>query len=152
MATHELKTWPEYFEEVWADTKGFELRKDDRNFQVGDTLVLREWKPVSEKYTGREVPVTVTYILKDFPGIEPGYWRQCFEAYRECETEHGADNIQLVLSTHWASEGYWIEAKGKDLSAEDYAYTGTEVWEFYERLKTEIEAAEKEGRHPKFTL
>ena len=42
MQTHELKTWPEYFEAVKDGTKNFELRKDDRGFKAGDHLVLAE--------------------------------------------------------------------------------------------------------------
>lgn len=73
MATHELKTWPQYFEGVYQGRKGFEFRKNDRDYKVGDTLVLQEWFPKEEWYSGREVKVSVTYILQDFPGIEPGY-------------------------------------------------------------------------------
>jgi len=60
--THVLKTWPEYFEAVYFGEKPFEVRKNDRNFQVGDTLVLREWDPEKEDYTGRKLEVLVTYM------------------------------------------------------------------------------------------
>ena len=46
MSMHELKIWPEYFLPVIEGRKTFEVRReDDRTFAVGDTLVLREWKP-----------------------------------------------------------------------------------------------------------
>jgi len=38
---HELKTDPFVFDEVQAGDKTFEIRKDDRGFRVGDTLVLK---------------------------------------------------------------------------------------------------------------
>jgi hypothetical protein len=38
---HELKTDPQPFDDMAAGLKTFELRKDDRGFQVGDTLRLR---------------------------------------------------------------------------------------------------------------
>ena len=59
---HVLKTWTEYFEAVYAGHKTFEIRKDDRGFQVGDTLILRDWDRNEGNYTGRKLEVEVTYI------------------------------------------------------------------------------------------
>ena len=59
---HELKILPEYFDEVVSGRKTFEVRKDDRGFQIGDTLILKEWN--RGRYTGREVAVEVTYIYR----------------------------------------------------------------------------------------
>ena len=42
MTTHNLKTWSCYFIEVLAGNKTFELRKNDRDYKVGDTLNLIE--------------------------------------------------------------------------------------------------------------
>lgn len=74
MIIHELKTWPEYFEEVFAGRKTFEVRQNDRGFNVGDQLFLREYDPETKCYTGRELTRTVTYILRgrDFTGIHDG--------------------------------------------------------------------------------
>ena len=60
---HELKILPQYFEEVWNENKTFELRKDDRDYKVGDTLRLLEFDYGT--YTGRECNRTILYILKD---------------------------------------------------------------------------------------
>jgi hypothetical protein len=70
--THELKIWPEYYEKVLWGTKKWELRKNDRNFKVGDFILLQEFNSV--KYTGREIQVEVTYILHGPSfGLEEGY-------------------------------------------------------------------------------
>jgi hypothetical protein len=70
---HELKTWPEFFERVWCNDKRFELRKDDRGYQGGDTLMLREWSK-ARGYSGRAVRARVTYLLGgEWPGLAPGY-------------------------------------------------------------------------------
>jgi len=69
---HELKCWPEYFEAVISGAKTFEVRKNDRDFRVGDVLLLNEYGPFSG-YTGRETRQIVNYILpfSKIPGIEP---------------------------------------------------------------------------------
>jgi hypothetical protein len=63
---HDLKIWPEFFEEVLADRKKAEIRKADRPFTVGDTLRLQEWIPEASVPTGREVMRTITYISAPF--------------------------------------------------------------------------------------
>lgn len=60
---HELKTWKQYFEEVFMGRKTFEIRKNDRNFKRGDILILKEWDNDNKSYTGREMARRVTYIL-----------------------------------------------------------------------------------------
>lgn len=60
---HDLKTWPGVFHEVASGAKTFEIRYNDRNFQVGDLLLLREFDPEIEDYSGYTMTVRVTYIL-----------------------------------------------------------------------------------------
>ena len=64
MNIHDLKIWPIFFESVVAGHKKCEVRKDDRDFNVGDTLNLHEWDPETKKYTGAKVTVKVTHILR----------------------------------------------------------------------------------------
>lgn len=72
--THLLKTWPEYFEAVARLDKTFEVRKNDRDFKVGDLLVLQEYDNEHDWITGRYVAVTVTYVLQGGQfGVDPGY-------------------------------------------------------------------------------
>lgn len=69
-----LKTWPEYFEEVKAGTKSFEVRKDDRPFRPGVVLVLQEYEPTTSTYSGRVCRRRVKQVWrKDFPGLQQGY-------------------------------------------------------------------------------
>jgi len=63
MRLHELKTWPEYYQPMEDGIKQFEWRKDDRNYEVGDLLLLREWTSKTSSYTGREQLVYVEYIM-----------------------------------------------------------------------------------------
>ncbi len=59
---HYLKTLPEHYQPHVERKKMFEARFDDRDFKVGDYLVLEEWD--GEKYTGRKNTAEVTYILR----------------------------------------------------------------------------------------
>lgn len=74
MRVHELKISPKYFEDVKANKKNFELRKDDRDFKVGDFITLREYD--NGQYTGREIKnIPIGYILRNVPeyGLKEGY-------------------------------------------------------------------------------
>jgi hypothetical protein len=70
---HILKSWPEYFELSINAVKPFELRYDDRGFNPGDKLILREWDPNTGSYTGRIVGGAVTCIVTGYPWLMPGF-------------------------------------------------------------------------------
>lgn len=67
MKAHDLKTHPAPFRAVWDGIKLFEVRVNDRGFEVGDLLYLHEWRPETHKrgayYTDRRVLARVTYML-----------------------------------------------------------------------------------------
>lgn len=85
MREHILKTWPNAFDAVKDGRKCFEWRKDDRGFEVGDVLVLREWDPhggtygFSGDYVWRldggynELRARVTYVLRGAFGVPADY-------------------------------------------------------------------------------
>lgn len=114
---HELKTWPPYFEEVLNGNKTFEVRKNDRGFKVGDTLVLKEWNPngyssvspneMTGAYTGREVKRQISYILEggyrpyfglhhdyDILGLKP---LSGFDAAEGCDKEKLANDLLIEI-------------------------------------------------------
>ena len=83
---HILKTWPNAWHAVRDGKKMFEWRKDDRGFEVGDVLVLRQWDPApfgnllqpigyvrpgAGQYV--DLRVVVTYILRGQFGVPPDY-------------------------------------------------------------------------------
>jgi len=59
---HRLKTWPNHFREILMGRKHTEFRRHDRDFQVGDIFVLREYDPKKNEYSGRELQRKVTYL------------------------------------------------------------------------------------------
>jgi len=81
----DLKILPEYYAAVLEGTKRFEVRLDDRDYQVGKVYWLREWVPAVARcaegilgqddshYTGRSMLVVINYVLRGVPGLAPGY-------------------------------------------------------------------------------
>jgi len=83
---HKLKTWPEYFVGLLHGVKTFEVRKDDRHFAVGDELVLCEWIPETESFTGRQLRKRITYMM------------------------HGMGNVGVIGPARGVSLGYVVLA------------------------------------------
>ena len=75
MATHKLKVWSDYMDDLLNGKKTFELRFNDRNFQVGDILILEEYDKEKKEYLGKSLKVEVTYLLdnKVFDAIKDGF-------------------------------------------------------------------------------
>lgn len=78
MTTHELKTFPPYFAAVAEGRKTFEVRWNDRAYQAGDMVVLREWDPARgcdcratslshqrrcTRYTGRTIAAGIDCVI-----------------------------------------------------------------------------------------
>lgn len=78
---HHVKCETVFFEDVVNDRKAFEVRKNDRDYQIGDDMVLMEWDKALQEFTGREERVTIIYMLEGYPGIEAGYCILGIERY-----------------------------------------------------------------------
>lgn len=68
---HDVKLGATFFEDVKTGRKTFELRKNDRGYKEGDTIVLHEYKDGAT--TGRTITKKIVYMLEDFTGLEDGY-------------------------------------------------------------------------------
>lgn len=77
---HYLKSDPEVFQAVFDGRQTFEIRYDDRNYQVGDVLLLQETTFTGKEmaagaelvYTGRHLLRRVTYKLSGY-GLGQGW-------------------------------------------------------------------------------
>ena len=73
---HTIKAWPHFFAALERGDKNFEVRRDDRNYKIGDLLEIHEYDP-SYGHTRRCPPLLfdVTYVLmaEDFPALMPGF-------------------------------------------------------------------------------
>lgn len=61
--THEVKCWKAPFAAVKSGAKPWELRFNDRDYRVGDTLRQREWDDVDCRYTGDETSHRIGWAL-----------------------------------------------------------------------------------------
>jgi len=71
--THQVKVWREFWPQTVGGRQPFQIRRNDRDFQAGDQLELREWDKSLHQYTGARAEVTVQAIYHGIPGLEPGY-------------------------------------------------------------------------------
>lgn len=105
MAEHTMKTDPEVFEAVWTGAKTFEIRLNDRGFQVGDTLRLRETKFTGLQmhmgqpleYTGRELTKTVSHVLSGY-GLADSWVCLSFAAPQAPSGQQAEARKKLLLS------------------------------------------------------
>ena len=82
MKLHELKIKDEYFKEVLRENKTFELRKNDRDYQVGDLIHFVDIDG-NPSYNEKLV-FQITYILQNVQeyGLDKDY---CILAIKKLE-------------------------------------------------------------------
>lgn len=76
MGDHELKVMPPLFAGIDARIANFLLVPTEPAICVGHILLLREWQPTWQDYTGRLAYRRVTYLLGGgdcAPGLLPGW-------------------------------------------------------------------------------
>jgi len=60
---HVLKIWPEFYREHAMGTRRFEIRKNDRGYDVGDLVVLQPYDPTNNAYLpGPELTYRITTV------------------------------------------------------------------------------------------
>lgn len=102
---HELKTDPAVFEAVARGDKTHEIRLNDRNFQVGDTLLLRETESTGAEmhpdslrptkplvYTGRTATRTVSHIQTGY-GLADGW---CILSFAPADVAADSNLVKLL--------------------------------------------------------
>lgn len=69
--THYIKISAMFFEDAVAGRKNFELRFNDRDYRVGDTLHMSEHKDGHN--AGRYIQQEIIYMLEEFTGLKENY-------------------------------------------------------------------------------
>ena len=71
---HLLKCVQPHFDDLKSGEKTYELRKNDRDYQVGDILVLTLFDPETYQYDNcQQILTEITQMLDDQTYLQPGY-------------------------------------------------------------------------------
>lgn len=116
---HELKCWPVYFQRVWTGDKTFEVRLDDRGFQRGDRVVLREWDPKPpctcpladnrgqhlgscQKYSGRTITARIGHVMASTSprGNQRGFVGMGYVVFSLCEPQRHDGRLVADIRSH----------------------------------------------------
>lgn len=65
MTTHTVKSWAHFFDAIRDGRKLHDLRIMDRDYKVGDFMILQKYDNINGRYTGDELKVEITYITSD---------------------------------------------------------------------------------------
>ena len=94
MKIHRVKCFNRWFNEVTSGLKMFEVRRNDRDYQVGDLIELNETK--DSEYTGRAALYEISYVLmsSEFPdGIKDGFVIIGLKPVTEVYDDYGKGNL-----------------------------------------------------------
>lgn len=80
MKIHQLKIQHKYLVDIALGLKRFELRKNDRDYSIGDLIQFKDLKDTAhpldaQVYIDKEALYFITYVLKDVPqyGLDADY-------------------------------------------------------------------------------
>lgn len=115
-ARHWLKSTTVHFNDVWVGRKKMEARKADRDFYIGECVLLQEYDPFTERWSGREILVRVTSILSGAEyGIIPGFVILSFETVKTAHKHELSQTIDKNLEEEQRKESEKF-TKGVQLS------------------------------------
>ncbi|HCQ9145264.1 TPA: DUF550 domain-containing protein [Klebsiella pneumoniae] len=103
--THDLKIYPEFFSAVCTGVRRAELRKNDRDYRVGDTLHLTETPRGSCHQTGEFINVKITHIA-DVGEWMPGYVLLSVELQERRKSAMDSEPVAEVVSIYGDPEAF----------------------------------------------
>jgi len=70
---HSIKCVNPFFQDAWDSLKSFEIRNNDRNYKVGDLILLNEYDSKNDSFSGRKILGVITYIAKYPKGLKTNF-------------------------------------------------------------------------------
>ncbi len=122
---HELKCWTAQFAAIQRGDKRFEIRNNDREFAVGDEVILSEFDPDTEIFSGRAERRMITFLLSEEDmGVIHGYVAIGFGPMPGAvETVPGGESLSLDDLAAWharEADNAALRAQNAQLSADGY--------------------------------
>jgi hypothetical protein len=104
---HVLKTDHVVFQDVLDGNKTFEIRFNDRGYQVGDLVILKETEFTGEQiksgqslvYTGREIQKRISYVLSGY-GLHEGWVILGIQDIKAAKAQAVPEGFVLVKKVH----------------------------------------------------
>lgn len=141
---HVLKTDPAVFQDVLDGKKTFEIRFNDRGYQVGDLVVLKETKFTGQQmksgeplvYTGREIQKRISYFLSGY-GLHEGWVILGIQDIKATKAQAVPEGFVLVSAeqlSQWGHMANYAEQYGcpECFEARGYAHSlACEINEFF---------------------
>lgn len=106
MRAHKLKTWTEPYKDVEREDKTCELRKADRDYRVGDYLMLMEFVPSADSLTGKYLFRRITHILTG--DVVPRGMLDGFVVLSIATCSGGETDALLGQGNAWFGNPEWI--------------------------------------------
>jgi hypothetical protein len=94
---HTLKYIQPYFNQIWLGKKKAEIRKNDRDFKLGDIIYLQEYNKEKNTFSKYQIKIRITDILENFEGIELGYCMFSFDV-EERITDELTDILGMTIT------------------------------------------------------
>lgn len=124
MKIHNIKILEEYARDVLAKRKTFEIRYNDRDYQVGDIIifVVVDTNNKLKKHSLNNAVWKITYILDDFYGLRNDYIAMSIEEM---------SGIEILLH----AQKLYAETKNTSELTNDNSYNETELKSAYVHSK-----------------
>lgn len=149
MKQHKLKSVNPFFEAVWNRKKKFEFRKNDRNYEIGDYVCLKEYDAEKEQYLGREILMVITYIMHDHEGKIDGEY--CIFSFNIIQRYNSIPKweTKMTINPYYQSDGITIycgDCQAACSKAARVLMKGTKMTTNRENLEKTIAGWSKETR------
>jgi hypothetical protein len=70
---HVLKCHPDRYSKIIHRLQLFDLRRNDRDFQIHDTIRYQEYLPDTDTFTGNEGKARIRNVQSDIPGLQADF-------------------------------------------------------------------------------